>query len=373
MEALVMNAAFWSGKRVLVTGHTGFKGSWLVVWLRQLGAEVAGLALPPSTTPNLFDLAQKQEGLVSVFGDVRDLETVNSVFKQFRPEIVFHLAAQAIVRASYQDPVGTYATNVMGTVHVLEAARISGVRVLVNITSDKCYDNKEWVWGYRETDPLGGKDPYSSSKACAELVTAAYRAAYFTGPDQIGIASARAGNVIGGGDWAQDRLIPDIIAALRSSQPVPIRNPGAIRPWQHVLEPLSGYLLLVQHLWEDPKTFSSAWNFGPDPDSVRSVQWLVDRMATHWGVAAQWTAQSGQHPHEARLLALDSAKARAQLGWSPRWSLDRAAAAVVEWFKMFDRGAPMEPVMVDQITAFMNTQRDEQPFLGVSQTANRVN
>ncbi len=353
-----MNAAFWRGKRVLVTGHTGFKGNWLTIWLRQLGAEVAGLALPPSTTPSLFDLAQGGDGIVSMIGDIRDLSTVDAAFKQFRPEIVFHLAAQAIVRASYQDPVGTYATNVMGTVHVLEAARTSGVRALVNITSDKCYDNKEWVWGYRETDPLGGKDPYSSSKACAEFVTAAYRASYFGGSDQIGIASARAGNVIGGGDWAQDRLIPDVINALRSGQQVPIRNPDAVRPWQHVLEPLAGYLLLAQRLWEDPKGFSSEWNFGPDPDSVCSVQQLVDRIAGHWGVTTRWMVQPGQHPHEARLLALDSAKARAHMGWLPRWNLDRAAAAVVDWYKAFDRGAPVRPVMSDQIAAFMNTKRD---------------
>ena len=358
MEALVMNEAFWRGRRVLVTGHTGFKGNWLVIWLRQLGAEVAGMALPPSTTPNLFDLVQKADVADSVFADIRDLNAVESTFKRFRPEIVFHLAAQAIVRASYQDPVGTYATNVMGTVHVLEASRNFGVRALVNVTSDKCYDNKEWVWGYRETDPLGGKDPYSSSKACAELVTAAYRASYFSDVEQIGVASARAGNVIGGGDWAQDRLIPDIVAAMRGDQPIPLRNPDAVRPWQHVLEPLSGYLLLAERLWLDPKNFSSEWNFGPDPGSVRPVRWLVDRIASHWGVTAKWAAQSGEHPPEARLLALDSAKARAQLGWMPRWSLDRAAAAVVEWYKAFDRGVPVDQVMIEQINVFMNTRRD---------------
>jgi CDP-glucose 4,6-dehydratase len=358
MEALVMNRAFWRGKRVLVTGHTGFKGNWLVVWLRHLGAEVAGLALPPATTPNLFELVQDTNDPHSAFADIRDLEAVKSAFQKFRPEIVLHMAAQAIVRASYQDPVGTYATNVMGTVHVLEAARGAGVRVLVNVTSDKCYDNQEWVWGYRETDRLGGKDPYSNSKACAELVMAAYRNSFFSGADQIGLASARAGNVIGGGDWAQDRLIPDIVAAIRGGQAVPVRNPDAVRPWQHVLEPLSGYLLLAERLWDDPIAFSNEWNFGPDPDSVRPVRWLVDRIACHWDVPAKWTAQRGQHPHEARLLALDSSKARAQLGWWPRWSLDRAAAAVVEWYKAFDRGDPVKPIMVDQITAFMNTKRD---------------
>jgi CDP-glucose 4,6-dehydratase len=356
LEALVMDPAFWNGKRVLITGHTGFKGSWLMVWLHHLGAEVTGLALPPATTPNLFDLVQGTLDPNSAFADIRDLGAVKSAFQKFRPEIVLHMAAQAIVRASYLDPVGTYATNVMGTIHVLEAARGAGVRVLVNVTSDKCYDNQEWEWGYRETDRLGGKDPYSNSKACAELVMGAYRSSFFSGADQIGLASARAGNVIGGGDWAQDRLIPDIVAAIRTGQPIPVRNPDAVRPWQHVLEPLSGYLLLAERLWDDPSGCSSEWNFGPDPDSARPVRWLVDRIASHWGVTAKWIAQPGQHPHEARLLALDSAKARAQLGWRPRWKLDRAAAAVVEWYKAFDRSDPIRPIMVDQITAFMNTE-----------------
>jgi CDP-glucose 4,6-dehydratase len=353
-----MNSAFWSGKRVLVTGHTGFKGAWLVAWLRRLGAEVAGLALPPSTDPSLFELAEGAHGILSVFGDIRDLNVVKSTFDRFKPEIVFHLAAQAIVLTSYEDPVGTYATNVMGTVHVFEAARSSGVRVLVNITSDKCYDNKEWHWPYREGDPLGGKDPYSNSKACAELVTAAYRASFFSGANRIGFASARAGNVIGGGDWAPYRLIPDIVAAIRDRRPVPVRHPDSVRPWQHVLEPLSGYLVLAERLWDDPETFSSEWNFGPDPDNVRSVRWLVDRIASHWGVPPQQMPQAGEHKHEARLLALDSSKARAELRWAPRWSLDRAAAAVVEWYKAHDRGVPVRPVMLDQIDAFMNTQRD---------------
>jgi CDP-glucose 4,6-dehydratase len=358
MEALGMNPAFWNGKRVLVTGHTGFKGGWLVTWLRELGAEVAGLALPPSTTPNVFELAQVAHGINSVFGDIRDLQTVRSVFERFKPEIVFHLAAQAIVLDSYQDPVGTYATNVMGTVHIFEAARTSDVRVVVNVTSDKCYDNKEWVWPYREVDPLGGKDPYSSSKGCAELVTAAYRASFFSGDDLIGFASARAGNVIGGGDWAPHRLIPDVIAAIRDKRPVPVRHPDSVRPWQHVLEPLSGYLLLAERLWDDPATFSSEWNFGPDPDNVRSVRWLVDRIASHWGVEPQQMPQLGQHLHEARLLALDSSKARAALKWAPRWNLDRAAAAVVQWYKAHHEGAPMAPIMLDQINAFMNTGQD---------------
>ena len=353
-----MNAAFWTGKRVLVTGHTGFKGGWLMTWLRHLGADVAGLALPPATSPNLFELAQIAQGAGSVFADIRDGAAVKAAFDRFQPEIVFHMAAQAIVRASYDDPVGTYATNVMGTVHVFEAVRSSPVRVVVNITSDKCYDNKEWVWGYRETDALGGKDPYSNSKACAELVTAAYRSSFFSGASRIGFASARAGNVIGGGDWAQDRLIPDVIAAIRSGEPVPVRNPDAIRPWQHVLEPLSGYVLLAEHLWRDPAAFSSEWNFGPDADSVRTVRWLVDRLAVLWGVPPQQMPQPGQHPHEARLLSLDSSKARAHLGWAPRWGLDRAASAVVEWYKAFEQGAAVRPVMVDQINAFMNTKRD---------------
>jgi CDP-glucose 4,6-dehydratase len=352
-----MNSEFWKGKRVLVTGHTGFKGGWLVTWLRHAGADVAGLALPPATQPSLFELADVGGDIVSAFGDIRDLSVVKDAFARFAPEIVFHMAAQAIVRASYDDPVGTYATNVMGTVHVLEAARATGVRVLVNITSDKCYDNKEWVWGYRETDALGGKDPYSNSKACAELVTAAYRSSFFTGADRIGLASARAGNVIGGGDWARDRLIPDVIAAICERRSVPVRNPDSVRPWQHVLEPLSGYLLLAESLWDDPEAFSGEWNFGPDPESVRSVRWLIDRIAVLWGASSCQMPQPGQHPHEARLLSLDSSKARARLGWFPRWSLDRAAAAVVEWYKVFQRGDEVRPVMIDQIDAFMETLR----------------
>ena len=352
-----MNTAFWRNKRVLVTGHTGFKGGWLVAWLRQLGAEVAGLALPPSTTPNLFDLAQTAQDIASVFADIRDPAAVKAAFDRFQPEIVFHMAAQAIVRASYVDPVGTYATNVMGTVHLFEAVRRSGVRVVVNVTSDKCYDNKEWVWSYRESDALGGKDPYSNSKACAELVTQAYRASFFSA-GKIGFASARAGNVIGGGDWAQDRLVPDVISAIRNGTPVPVRNPDSVRPWQHVMEPLSGYILLAEHLWRDPAAYSSEWNFGPDANSVRSVRWLVDRLAVLWGVPAQQMPQPGQHPHEARLLSLDSSKARVHLGWAPRWDIDRAAAAVVEWYKAFEQGVAVRAVMVDQIGAFMNTKRD---------------
>lgn len=353
-----MKADFWSGKRVLVTGHTGFKGGWLIAWLRLLGAEIAGLALPPSTNPNLHDLAQIGQGVASYMVDIRDAAAVKAAFEEFKPEIVFHMAAQAVVRASYHDPVGTYATNVMGTVHVLEAVRDSGARVLVNVTSDKCYDNKEWVWSYRESDPLGGKDPYSNSKACAELVTSAYRSSFFSGAHRMGLASARAGNVIGGGDWAQDRLIPDVIAAIRKCQPVLIRNPEAVRPWQHVLEPLSGYLLLAEHLWEDPAAFSSEWNFGPDSRSVRSVRWLVDRLSALWGVPPQQMPQPGEHPQEAQLLSLDSAKARAQLGWTPRWDLDRAASAVVEWYKAFERGSDIRSVMTDQIHAFVDKRRN---------------
>ncbi|MBU6463644.1 MAG: CDP-glucose 4,6-dehydratase [Bradyrhizobium sp.] len=358
MEALGMNPAFWKDKRVLVTGHTGFKGGWLVIWLRKMGAEVGGLALPPATTPNVFELAKVAQGITSMFGDIRDLQTVRSAFDRFKPDIVFHLAAQAIVLDSYQDPVGTYATNVMGTVHVFEAARTSSVRVVVNVTSDKCYDNREWVWPYREVDPVGGKDPYSSSKGCAELVTAAYRASFFQDDKLIGFASARAGNVIGGGDWAPHRLIPDVIAAICGGRPVPVRHPDSVRPWQHVLEPLSGYLLLAERLWDDPTLFSSEWNFGPDPDNVRSVRWLIDRIAAHWGIEPQQMPQPGPRLHEARLLALDSSKARAGLNWAPRWNLDRAAAAVVEWYKSYHVGAPMAPIMLDQINAFINTGQD---------------
>ena len=352
-----MDRAFWQGKRVLVTGHTGFKGSWLSLWLQHLGAEVVGYSLPPPSTPNLFTIAAVADGMKSIFGDIRNLDMLRVVFDTHKPDVIFHLAAQSLVRASYTDPVGTFTTNVVGTVHVLEAARINGgVRSLVNVTSDKCYDNREWVWPYRECDPIGGRDPYSSSKGCAELVTAAYRESFFSGSGNgISVASARAGNVIGGGDWAIDRLVPDLIRAIERKEPLVVRNPNAIRPWQHVLEPLSGYLILAQRLWEDGPRYAQAWNFGPNIDDAKPVGWIVEKLTQFWGEGARWMIDASPHPYEAQILALDSSKARAVLGWRPRWTIDKAMTSIVEWYKSYWDNQSMRSVAINQITAYSET------------------
>ncbi|WP_375391034.1 CDP-glucose 4,6-dehydratase [uncultured Sphingomonas sp.] len=345
--------AFWSGKRVFLTGHSGFKGSWLSLWLQAIGARVKGFALPPPSNPNLFAVARVADGMASQFGDVRDLAAVQASMAGFDPEIVIHMAAQPLVRESYRDPVGTYATNVMGTVHVLEAARaLPGVRAIVVVTTDKCYDNKEWVWGYREDEPMGGRDPYSNSKGCAELVTAAYRASFFSNKSSVAVASARAGNVIGGGDWAQDRIIPDILRAFERRLPVAVRNPRAIRPWQHVLEPLSGYLMLARALYEQGGAFAEAWNFGPHDVDAQPVQAIVERMAASWGEGADWVVDDAAHPHEARHLKLDIAKAGDRLHWQPRWSLDEALARIVDWHRGWLAGADMHAACLAEIAAF---------------------
>lgn len=354
-----MDPLFWQGKRVLLTGHTGFKGGWLSLWLQNLGAEVIGYALPPPSETNLFDLANVGRGMESVLGDVRNLNGLRDAFDRHRPEIVFHLAAQSLVRASYENPVETYATNVMGTVNLLEATRTStSVRVLVNVTSDKCYENREWVWSYRENDPMGGYDPYSSSKGCSELVTNAYRASFLRAGLRsvpVAVASGRAGNVIGGGDWAKDRLVPDMMRAILRGEPLVVRNPTAIRPWQHVLEPLSGYLLLAENLWFDEATFSGGWNFGPPAEDAKPVHWIVKHLAEKWGEGAKWEADSGCHPHEAHFLTLDSAKARMLLGWRSRWSLDRSLESIVEWYKALREGASMRSVVIQQINDYVGT------------------
>ena len=333
-----MNSSFWRGKKVFVTGHTGFKGSWLSLWLQQLGAQVTGYALEPPTKPSLFEVAQVAQGMKSVNGDVRDGTVLTNAMQKAAPDIVIHLAAQPLVRRSYADPLETYSTNVMGTVNLLEAVRkTSTVRAVVNVTTDKCYENKEWVWGYRENEPMGGYDPYSSSKGCAELVTAAYRNSFFNSSNyseqQVSLATARAGNVIGGGDWAQDRLIPDIIRAIESGQRVNIRNPFATRPWQHVLEPLSGYLVLAEALFNQGSSFAEAFNFGPAEEDCKPVQWIVEHFTHQWGEGATWHLEGGTHPHEAHYLKLDCSKARASLGWSPRWHLSQALQAIITWHK----------------------------------------
>ncbi|MFN6935041.1 MAG: CDP-glucose 4,6-dehydratase, partial [Tsuneonella sp.] len=312
-----VDPSFWRGKRVFLTGHTGFKGSWMSLWLQQMGARLTGFALPAPTDPALFAVARVADGMTSIIGDIRDADALKSALLAADPEIVIHMAAQPLVRASYQDPVGTYATNVMGTVHLLEAVRAApSVRAVCVVTTDKCYENREWVWGYREDEPMGGYDPYSNSKGCAELVTSAYRRSFFAdaGP---AIASGRAGNVIGGGDWAADRLVPDILRAIVAGEPVMIRNPLATRPWQHVLEPLSGYLVLCQALWTRGDAVAGGWNFGPRDDDARPVQWIVERMCALWGEGASWERDGTVQPHEANYLKLDISKAHSGLGWQP--------------------------------------------------------
>lgn len=329
------DAAFYSGKTVLVTGHTGFKGSWLSRWLTLMGSRVVGLSLEPEQQPNLFELAKLAEGMTSVIGDICDVGTLRRVIEDHRPEIVFHMAAQSLVRRSYREPVLTYETNVMGTVNLLEACRSApSVRSVVVVTSDKCYENNEWPWGYREIDPLGGADPYSSSKACAEIVTAAYRRSFFSAQGSAGVASVRAGNVIGGGDWAEDRIVPDIVRGAKLGSEVVIRNPASTRPWQHVLEPLSGYLLVARRLHEQPSNHAEAWNFGPNPDDWLSVGELAKRFvaALGRGRLSLSVPQPGA-PHEARLLALDCSKARTRLGWRPRLDFDSALRLTADWYR----------------------------------------
>lgn len=343
-----MTPEFWKNRRVFVTGHTGFKGSWLSLWLQSLGAELTGYALPPPTEPSLFDRARVAGGMKSHIGDIRDLASLRECLHAARPEIVIHMAAQPLVRDSYKLPVETYATNVMGTVHLLEAVRTSTtVQAVVNVTSDKCYENREWVWGYRENEAMGGFDPYSSSKGCAELVTSAYRRSFFD--HGAAIASGRAGNVIGGGDWARDRLIPDMIRAFTSSRPVHVRNPNAIRPWQHVLEPLSGYLLLAERLVHEGQRYADAWNFGPSEQDARPVEWIVERLASLWGNGASWVLDAEPQVHEAAHLKLDCSKARSLLGWRPKWSLEVALERIVEWHRAEQDGSDMHTFTLNQI------------------------
>ena len=354
-----MDCQFWNKKRVFITGHTGFKGSWLSLWLQKLGAELTGFALDPPTNPNLFTSARIDKGMNSIIGDIRDFPKLQSAIKNFNPEILIHMAAQPLVRQSYISPVETYETNIMGTVHVLEAIRgLQGISSTLIVTSDKCYANSHLDRPYRESDTLGGHDPYSSSKSCAELVTTSYRSSFFGDNEgnETAIASARAGNVIGGGDWAKDRLVPDIIDAFMNNHPAIIRNPNAVRPWQHVLEPISGYLNLLERLHKNKKQYASAWNFGPPQDQHMSVEWVVCKMAELWGKEAMWQKDSSCLLHETKLLRLDSAKAINQLEWAPHWSIEQALNATIAWHKAFLTDADMHSFSTKQIESFTSSK-----------------
>jgi CDP-glucose 4,6-dehydratase len=358
MKYAHVDPIFWRGKKVFLTGHTGFKGGWLSLWLSSMGAKVTGYALAPNTIPNLFDVLVIDSLIEkSHIADIRDLATLQKAMSEAKPDVVIHMAAQPLVRYSYTNPVETYATNVMGTVNVLEGTRtIESVRSTVVVTTDKCYENKEWAWGYRENEPMGGYDPYSNSKGCAELVTSAYRQSYFSDSNAINkVASARAGNVIGGGDWSEDRLIPDAIKAFEAKRPLMIRNPLATRPWQHVLEPLSGYLILAQALYEHGSPFSSAWNFGPRDEDNRSVQEVIDLLISGWGHSALWEKEGSEQPHEANLLKLDCSKARAQLEWSPKWDLEMAIQKIVQWQKAYQVKENMQELSLAQINEYLTS------------------
>ena len=348
-----VDASFWKGKKVYLTGHTGFKGSWLSLWLQNMGALVKGYSLNVNTIPALFTEANVAKEMESEIGDIRNLEQLTKSMVSFNPDILIHMAAQPLVRLSYQEPVDTYTTNVIGTVNVLEAARkCSSLKAIVSVTTDKCYENKEWEWGYRESEPMGGHDPYSSSKGCAELVTSAYRRSFFSTKDSASLASARAGNVIGGGDWAEDRLIPDILRAFEKSEPVVIRNPLSTRPWQHVLEPLSGYLVLAQELFLNGGDFAEGWNFGPKDEDCKPVSWILDKMVTYWGNNASWSLDKNNNPHEAGFLKLDCSKASNRLKWNPKWNLQLTLKSIVDWHQIYSNGGDIKKQCLKEINTY---------------------
>jgi CDP-glucose 4,6-dehydratase len=356
MTSRATNSAFWRDKKVLVTGHTGFKGSWLTLWLKDMGAEIYGIALEPPTEPSIYSVANVSDSIEHFNIDIRDRQKVQGCITSMNPEIIFHLAAQPLVRHSYAYPAETFETNIMGTVNILEACRAcSNLKSIVVVTSDKCYENREWDWGYRESDPMGGYDPYSCSKGCVELLSAAYRRSFFF--DQgIPIATARAGNVIGGGDWSKDRLIPDILSCFEKGEPTKIRSPKAYRPWQHVLEPLSGYLSLAERLYiEGGDSYSGGWNFGPNESDVKSVEWIVSKMCELWPEDISWTFQDGAHPHEARYLKLDISKAKNHLGWLPRQDLLTALRNTIDWHCAWVDGLDMKEFSFNQIRQFERT------------------
>lgn len=356
METMV-NQAFWKEKRVLITGHTGFKGSWLSILLNWLGSDVSGFALEPNTTPSLYKLSNTDHFVASTIGDIRDYGLLSETLKNVRPEIIIHMAAQPLVLESYKNPRDTYEINVMGTVNLFEAARrVDSVKAILNVTTDKCYENKEWLWGYRENEPMGGYDPYSNSKSCSELVTTSFRNAFFNPKNYnehgVALASARAGNVIGGGDWAADRLIPDFFRAIMERKKLKIRSPYAIRPWQHVLEPLSGYLTLCERLYNDGPAFADGWNFGPDDSDAKDVEWITKKICEEWGNGDFYEFDEKPRPHEANYLKLDCSKARARLDWSPRWNIETAIRKIVEWNKLFLADSDMRMVCLRQIEEY---------------------
>ena len=354
----MIDPSFWKGKRVFVTGHTGFKGGWICLWLKHLGVEVIGYSLEPATVPSLFEAADVGEGMQSIFGDIRDHAKLSKAISESKPDVVIHMAAQPLVRYSYAQPAETYEVNVMGTVHLLEGVRTTpSVKAVVNVTSDKCYENRERVLGYRENEAMGGVDPYSSSKGCAELVTSAYRQSFFE-PAGIALASARAGNVIGGGDWAADRLIPDFLRAMDAGETLNIRSPQAVRPWQHVLEPLSGYLMLAEQLYSNGATFAEGWNFGPSDDDSRTVSWIIERMA-EMRKDINWQCDEAPQLHEANLLKLDSSKARRQLNWQPLWQLQTALQKTLEWHEAWRNAEDMRAVSLAQINDYQSTLRGD--------------
>lgn len=353
-----MNPSFWKDKKVFITGHTGFKGGWLSLWLQEMGAVVKGYSLSAPTTPSLFEEASVWSGLSSEEGDIRDFTHLRQVMAEFQPEIVFHMAAQPLVRLSYDEPMETYSTNVMGTVYLLEAVKqVGGVKAVVNITSDKCYENREWVWGYRENEAMGGYDPYSNSKGCAELVASSYRQSFFNKDKYedhgCALASVRAGNVIGGGDWADDRLIPDMLTAFSQGKTVEIRSPHAIRPWQHVLEPLSGYITVAEHLYKQGSVFAEGWNFGPKDEDAKPVSWIVEKLTSLWGADAQWHLNEGEHPHEAHYLKLDCSKAKMRLNWEPVWDLSTTLEKIVNWQKAWLNKENMHEYTINEIKEYM--------------------
>lgn len=352
VESVGFVMPFWKGKKVLITGHTGFKGSWISIWLQKLGAEVMGFSMEPPTSPNLFSQAEVGSDMQTTYGDIRDFNQLKQLICSFEPEIIFHMAAQSLVRKSYLDPLETFSTNIIGTANLFEAARsVDSLRVIINVTSDKCYDNKEWIWGYRENEPLGGSDPYSASKGCAELITTSYRSSFFS--DGPSVASVRAGNVIGGGDWAEDRLVPDIIRSIVSNKIIFIRNPRSVRPWQHVLEPLYGYLLLAERMWFDGKEYGDSWNIGPGDQEAVSVETLLRLFENAWGESLNIQYDDkGNHPHEANYLRLDCSKAKLKLGWSSLLSVDTSIDWVVDWTRAYIQGEDMRRVTLNQISYF---------------------